>query len=152
MTGRLTTILSGGRPPGVYRWLSRAHPSAVRRELAAVGWGLHALDGRAVTDARSLFDRCAQALSFPGWFGHDWDALAHCLGDLSWLPGAGHMLLWERYGVLARADAKAWRLAYQVMVDATAARRESGADPLFVLLRGPGPTHTPDGSAAIPAT
>jgi hypothetical protein len=152
VTGRLAIILSGGRPQGVYRWLSRAHPGALRRELAAADWGLHPLDGRAVSDARSLFDRCARALSFPAWFGHNWDTLADCLGDLSWLPGAGHVLLWERYGVLAHADARAWRRAYEVMVDATAARRRIGATPLFVLLRGRGPTDTPDGSAVIPAT
>lgn len=30
--------------------------------------------------------RIAISLDFPVWFGHNWDALADCLSDLSWLP------------------------------------------------------------------
>jgi hypothetical protein len=148
--GRLTEVLAGVRPPGVYRWLSRAHPRAVRRELAAAGWGFHVLDGLAVTDAASLFDAVARVLAFPAWFGRNWDAFADCLGDLSWLPEAGHALLWDRYAALARSEPKAWRLAYQVLVDAVALRRETAAAPLVVLLRGAGPTERPDTGDAIP--
>jgi hypothetical protein len=35
----------------------------------------------------------AQALKAPGWFGHNWDALADVLGDLSWQPATGYVLL-----------------------------------------------------------
>ena len=149
-TARLAAVLEGTRPPGIYRWLSRAHPSAVRRELAAAGWGAHPLDGRGVAGRLDLLDRCAAELAFPAWFGRNWDAFCDCLGDLSWLAGRGHVLLWEQYGVLARADAKAWRQAYQVLGEGIAARRESGLPPLYVLLRGPGPAETPDGSGMIP--
>lgn len=144
-TARLAAVLEGARPPGVYRWLSRAHPSAVRRELAAAGWAAHQLDGRALGGRLDLFDRCAQELAFPGWFGRNWDALLDCLGDLSWLAGRGHVLLWEQYGGLARSDPRAWRQAYEVFGDAIAARREAGAPPLYVLLRGAGPVEEPGG-------
>jgi hypothetical protein len=149
-TARLAVVLSGARPTGIYRWLSRAHPSAVRRELAAAGWATHLLDGYAVDGKQELFDRCAEELAFPAWFGRTWEAFTDCLGDLSWLPGAGHVLLWEQYGVLARGDAKAWRLAYQAFGQAIDARRVTGATPLYVLLRGAGPVAEPDGSGTIP--
>lgn len=150
MAGRLDAVLSGARPPGVYRWLSRAHPSAVRRELAAAGWAAHVLDGRSVTGRIQLFDQCAEELAFPGWFGRNWDAFADCVGDLSWLPGAGHVLLWEQYGVLARGDAKSWRMAYQAFRLAIEARRAADLAPLYLLLRGSGPVAEPDGAATIP--
>jgi hypothetical protein len=147
MGGRLAEVLAGQRVPGFYRWPSRAHPSAVRRDLAAAGWTLHRIDGRAVTGAPDLFDRCAAALAFPQWFGRNWDALTDCLGDLSWLPGRGHVLLWDQYGVLARLDPKAWELACQKFSDAAEARQRTGAGPFFVLLRGAGPvTRPPDGT------
>lgn len=37
-------------------------------------------------DKHTLLARIADALEFPQWFGHNWDALADCLSDLSWLP------------------------------------------------------------------
>lgn len=36
----------------------------------------------------------ARAIAAPDWFGHNWDALADALGDLSWCPPAsGYVLL-----------------------------------------------------------
>lgn len=35
----------------------------------------------------------AQAIKAPEWFGHNWDALADALGDLSWHPAHGYVLL-----------------------------------------------------------
>jgi hypothetical protein len=139
---RLSDVVTGARPAGVYRWRSRAHPASVGRELAALGWGWYVLDGRTVTGPASLFDRCAEVLAFPAWFGRTFEALADCLGDLSWLPGRGHVVLWEACGVLAGQDPPTWRLAYQVFADA-AASRPATAPPLYVLLRGAGPVDVP---------
>jgi hypothetical protein len=121
----------------------------VGRDLAAAGWSLHHIDGRAVTSAAELFERCAGALAFPKWFGHNWDALADCLSDLSWLPGRGHVLLWDRYGVLARLDPKAWAMVCQVLSRAAEYRRSGGVEPLFVLLRGAGPVARPHDGTPI---
>lgn len=136
---RLDAVVSGARPPGLYRWLSRAHPAAIRRELAAAGWDLHRLDGSRINTATDLFDACAETLQFPAYFGFNWDALADCLGDLSWLPERGRVLLWDRYGVLAAADPDAWAAARSVFADVAAERAERGAAPLYTLLRGDGP-------------
>ncbi|TXT21061.1 MAG: hypothetical protein FD134_2784 [Gallionellaceae bacterium] len=35
----------------------------------------------------------AQAIKAPDWFGHNFDALADALGDLSWCSAAGYVLL-----------------------------------------------------------
>jgi hypothetical protein len=43
----------------------------------------------------ALLKNIAAALEFPAWFGHNWDALEDCLGDLSWRKAAGHVLLIE---------------------------------------------------------
>jgi hypothetical protein len=42
----------------------------------------------------------AQALHFPDWFGGNWDALEDCLGDLSWRPGDGHVLVFRNWQAL----------------------------------------------------
>jgi hypothetical protein len=147
---RLAAVTEGTRTPGVYRWLSRAHPESVRRELTGAGWSVHLLDGRTVTGSRPLFDACAATLSFPAWFGHNWDAFADCVGDLGWLTGRGHVLIWDQYGVLARHDPKAWAMAHRVFGTAIADRVRAGAVPLYVLLRGTGPVDAPDGPELIP--
>jgi hypothetical protein len=140
--------MAGEYPPGVYRWLSRAHPGALGRELAGSGWSGYELAG--VTDADRLFAGCAGIMAFPGWFGHTWEGLANCLADLSWLAGTGHVLVWERYGVLAEADAKAWRRAYETLERAVAVRIRYAVPPLYVLLRGSGPDVSPLDGTPIP--
>lgn len=45
----------------------------------------------------------ARALRFPDWFGGNWDALSDAIGDLSWLPAPGYVLVIE--------NARAWRAA-----------------------------------------
>ena len=46
----------------------------------------------------------AQALNFPDWFGGNWDALEDCLGDLSWRPGDGHVLVFRNWQALTSDD------------------------------------------------
>jgi hypothetical protein len=52
----------------------------------------------------TLLLRMASALEFPSSFGRNWDALSDSLRDLSWVPGQGYALLFERAGDLRAAD------------------------------------------------
>ncbi|MEU7576462.1 barstar family protein [Streptomyces sp. NPDC041068] len=58
-------------------WL-RAESAGLRER----GGRVVRLDGRELRDPKALFAAFAQALSFPGYFGHNWDALVDCLHDL----------------------------------------------------------------------
>lgn len=42
-----------------------------------------------------LFDALRGALSLPGTFGGNWDALADVLRDLSWVKASGYVLLFD---------------------------------------------------------
>lgn len=60
------------------------------------GFQARHLDLSGCTDKTTLLTALADAFAFPDWFGHNWDALADSLGDLSWLPAPGYVLLLER--------------------------------------------------------
>jgi RNAse (barnase) inhibitor barstar len=50
------------------------------------------VDLEGCADKPELMRRFAQAFDIPDGFGHNWDALADSLGDLSWLPAEGYVL------------------------------------------------------------
>lgn len=91
--GKLTEWLRDAQRSGVYRTGSRAPIADAVRGTA--------LDLATVDLTQPLFAAFAQALSFPHWFGANWDALEDCLGDLSWREGDGQVLLLEGWGALS---------------------------------------------------
>jgi hypothetical protein len=68
------------------------------------------------TTKAALLDATAAALEFPSYFGHNWDALHDCLGDLEWLgPAEGYVLsitgarrLWADAPDVAGAFTEIW--------------------------------------------
>jgi len=47
------------------------------------------LHGQAMRDRKGVFDRFAEVLRFPSYFGRNWNAFLDCLRDLSWLQFTG---------------------------------------------------------------
>ncbi len=75
----------------------------------------------------------AKALRFPEWFGGNWDALEDCLGDLSWRPADGHVLVLRNWQAMAGDD-------FGVLVDVLRSSAEywSGrGKPFFAVLIDP---------------
>jgi hypothetical protein len=68
----------------------RASDAAVIEEVARKS-GLRLTPISLSGDKQAWLDAFARALSFPDWFGANWDALEDCLTDLP--PGKGHVLL-----------------------------------------------------------
>ncbi|GAA4971055.1 barstar family protein [Actinoplanes utahensis] len=75
-------------------------------ELRRQGGTVVRMAGRELRDPASLFAVFARELSFPGYFGRNWDALADCLHD--WhgheFRGQGLAVLIEDADHLAHAD------------------------------------------------
>ena len=66
-------------------------------------------------DKPTLLLRMATALDFPRTFGHNWDALADSLRDLSWLPSSGFTLLFENGGDLQQAGSEAFDTLLEIL-------------------------------------
>lgn len=76
---------------GVYRLncaLDELRASAKESDFVLFEADLTAAHGKG-----EILAALAHAIAAPEWFGHNWDALADALGDLSWRPATGYALL-----------------------------------------------------------
>lgn len=103
--------------------MSALPPTPANSEIIAI---TIALDGCA--SKAELLERIAAALRFPGWFGHNWDALADCLTDLSWLPAGTYRITLAQAGALRRAAPETLATALEIFDDAAAAWADRGVD------------------------
>jgi hypothetical protein len=103
----LTGLFEGTLAPGVYRTPSVGPDALLGAQ--AVDWYGAVLDLGAVTDKNGFLESCRTGLELPDWFGGNWDALADCLTDLSWLGSPrGYLVLssgWARFAEAAPAAA-----------------------------------------------
>lgn len=94
---RVARVLPDAQRAGVYH-LPAEGADLVAQAARDAGYVYARIELSGCRSKAECLARIAAALSFPQWFGHNWDALADCLGDLSWLPGEGYVF------VLAHAD------------------------------------------------
>ncbi|WP_162931052.1 barstar family protein [Streptomyces sporangiiformans] len=78
----MATSLTRRRPPWVV-FTRRDDPwlNAETARLREQGGRVFRMDGRELREPKNLFAAFARELSFPGHFGHNWDALVDCLHD-----------------------------------------------------------------------
>jgi len=86
-----------------------------------LGFAAAAIDLAGCRDKDEAFERFAAALRFPDWFGRNWDALADCLDDLSWLPADGYLLLLDHAAAWREAEAGQFATALEILDDAARA-------------------------------
>ena len=82
------------------------------------------LDTRGAHDKAEFLAACARCLDFPSYFGHNWDALADCLGDFA-ADNAPVLVVWTGFSDL---DAGVRDTAVDIMTE----RFLDGADLLIV--------------------
>ncbi len=69
-------------------------------------------------DKATLLARFASALQFPDWFGHNWDALADCLTDLSWLTAQHYRIELAQPQALRTAAPEVLDTALEILAEA----------------------------------
>jgi RNAse (barnase) inhibitor barstar len=87
--------LLDAKESGVYQLVRT--PEEVERAADEARLAVFRIDIGDVRDKKDFLARVARALSFPNWFGANWDALNDCLRDLDWLPMKnGYVLILEQ--------------------------------------------------------
>jgi RNAse (barnase) inhibitor barstar len=75
------------------RDLSVEEIDALVHELRAADWKVAMVDVAPGASKDDLFLRLELAFDFPGYFGHNWDAVRDCSLDISWLPARRYCML-----------------------------------------------------------
>lgn len=101
-----------------------AEPIATGSVMASLH--LTRIDLAAVADKAGLLDCIADALRFPSYFGHNWDALEDCLNDLSWLPPGGFVVLFEHVDALQNAEGDDFETLLDILAAVTAEAAAAG--------------------------
>jgi RNAse (barnase) inhibitor barstar len=69
------------------------------------GYFVFRVDLAKAKDKAEMLEIIGQAMRFPEWFGHNWDALMDCLADLGWIPAEGYVVILEHCdGIHGRSE------------------------------------------------
>jgi hypothetical protein len=120
--------------PGLFVIDSPSMARQIATEAEAAGLVVARIEGSAVTTKVEFLSTAAGALSFPGYFGQNWDAFADCIGDLGWLPGPGYVFLFEHFDQFAATDPRNWGVALTILRRAAAGWASTGT-PMYIFLR-----------------
>ncbi|MBL8036249.1 MAG: barstar family protein [Nitrospira sp.] len=120
MSAKLTfqTHLSEPSPPWSGLLILPRGSSATAIVKAPAGFLMRTIEGKKCRTSSSLFDEFSQVLSFPDYFGHNWDALEECLADLEWLPAKGYILLITDAHAVLPDDEEEYETLLEILNDA----------------------------------
>jgi RNAse (barnase) inhibitor barstar len=88
------SVLSDTAKAGVYH-MPQVDPEPLIDAAEGIGFAVFHIDLSHAKNKAEMLDAIAQAMSFPDWFGHNFDALADCLDDMAWRPAEGYLILLE---------------------------------------------------------
>lgn len=112
--------------------------AALVESATSLDFTVRAADLEFADDKAALLGELAAALDFPPTFGGNWDALADSLGDLSWLPAPGYLLLLDHCAGLREGAADDFATLLDILDEAARSHARAGV-PFWALL----PVSTP---------
>lgn len=134
MSNSLEQLLKDKDRAGVY--LTGADTRLIADAALAAGLALWRVDIGHVHDRHGFTALVAKALAFPQWFGGNWDAFEDCLGDLSWQPAPGYVLLLEHGKHFGAGHKQEFVIAVEVL-DAVAGYWQVQGKPFWSIVSGP---------------
>lgn len=130
----LGALLCDSGRAGVYQLTREAWEVAA--SAAAADLACFRIDIGHAHDKADFLKLVANAMDFPSWFGHNWDALADCLKDLSWLSGRGWVLVLEKAKHMGAGHGSEFKEAMALMEEVADYWRTQER-PFWTLIGGP---------------
>ena len=121
----LRALLADPAQAGAY-FVDARDTGAMAEAGAVLDFEVARIDLAGCTDKADALSRFAAVLRFPDWFGGNWDALADVLGDLSWRPAEGYLLLIEHAGAWRAAEGENFDTLLDILNEAAAVWGERG--------------------------
>lgn len=126
----MSSLLPAFEHNGLYE--APADIASLRRAARGAGLAWRVVDLQRARGKRALFVAFVRGLGFPATFGNNWDALADCLQDLSWLDRPDCILQVRGIDTLAAAAPEDHAVLCEILRAATQYWREHRR--LFVVL------------------
>ena len=126
------SLLSRSERAGIHR-MPYAADLALEEAAESLDYPIHRVDLARVTTKAAFLEAVGQALRFPDWYGHNWDALADCLTDLSWMAADGYVIVLDHADTFAAASPTDFATALSIFQDAADTWREDGV-PFWTLV------------------
>ena len=134
MNNSLEQLLKDKDRAGVF--LAGPDTRLIAEAAQAAGLALWRVDIGHVHEQQDFTGLVAKALAFPGWFGGNWDAFEDCLGDLSWHPATGYVLLLEHGKHFGAGHKQDFVTAVEVL-DGVAEYWRGQGKPFWAIVSGP---------------
>ncbi|MBE0616067.1 MAG: barstar family protein [Burkholderiales bacterium] len=134
MSDAIEQLLKDKDRAGAY--LTGPDTRPIAEAAQAAGLALWRVDIGHVHDKQGFTGLVAKALAFPEWFGGNWDAFEDCLGDLSWHPAPGYVLLLEHGKHFGAGHKQEFLTAVEVL-DGVAEYWQGQGKPFWAIVSGP---------------
>lgn len=130
----LASVLSDPAKAGVYQLDKDARQLA--QKAAETGLASFRVDIGHAHDKEDFLEHLSEAMKFPQWFGGNWDALADCLRDLSWVEAKGYVIILEKSKHFCASHRHEFDEAIDVLKEASVHWQAQGR-PFWALIGGP---------------
>ncbi|MFM6908074.1 MAG: barstar family protein, partial [Dolichospermum sp.] len=72
------------------------------------------LNGKKINNKQTFLTQAAEAMEFPTYFGHNWDAFDECITDLTWCPAQRYVILYDHADIFAQAEPTQYQIALDI--------------------------------------
>lgn len=125
-------VLADPAQGGAY-FVDARESDALAEAAQALAFTVARIDLKGCLDKECMLRAFARAMRFPEWFGGNLDALADSLGDLSWLPASGYLLLLEHGDAWRQADDENFATLLDILNEAAVTWGDQGT-PFWALI------------------